>query len=197
MKGIFFISIFLFCGTVLSAQNHIENFSVDQVNESVHLKFTMLQGSICTGIKIYRGIDSLNTSEIGEIPGICGSLLEPVIYDYIDDKPEYNQTNYYKIDLSGLGYSDFRKIKVLRYSGESLLIFPNPVSGLLSLHVQKNRGEMLELQIFNTMGEAVAVHFKENFGTISFDVSHLDQGIYYLKVLSDDQVLDTKKFIRQ
>ncbi|MCD4734756.1 MAG: T9SS type A sorting domain-containing protein, partial [Bacteroidales bacterium] len=81
--------------------------------------------------------------------------------------------------------------------GEGIIsIFPNPSKGVFNV-VVSNSGGTNELSVFNSQGNMV---YKKTFinenqmGVFTIDLSPFDKGIYFLKLLSDDQ-LQMKKLI--
>ena len=72
-----------------------------------------------------------------------------------------------------------------------LSLYPNPVQDVLQINLPGNTGI---LEIFDISGKSLIL--KEIQGNkISIDVSGLDHGIYFVKVLSDNQIL-TGKFVK-
>ncbi len=79
------------------------NFSLFENNGKVYLNWSIVSGSTCNGIQIYRSTDSVMFTQVGNIPGICGSSSSAISYNFIDDNPVKNKVNYYRLELGNNG----------------------------------------------------------------------------------------------
>jgi hypothetical protein len=85
---------------------------------------------------------------------------------------------------------DNQGVNPLTYKNQ-LILYPNPFQDVLQINLPGNTGI---LEIFDISGKSLIL--KEIQGNkISIDVSGLDHGIYFVKVLSDNQIL-TGKFVK-
>jgi sugar lactone lactonase YvrE len=83
-----------------------------------------------------------------------------------------------------------------------VLIYPNPASNVLNL--QMNFAENVSFQIYNSTGQQLLKRidkptpnpFREG-NIITFDVSNLSEGIYFVRILNDGQIVSTHSFIKQ
>jgi hypothetical protein len=75
-----------------------------------------------------------------------------------------------------------------------LKVYPNPLNGILNLN---SSVELSKLAISNTLGQQVAEYTNLTIGTSSYDVSNLDNGVYFITITgkSGDQL--TQKLIKQ
>ncbi len=71
-------------------------------------------------------------------------------------------------------------------------IYPNPSA--VTLNVENVFGSKLELNILNNYGETVDSKFTLN-GKNTFDVSHLPNGNYIINIISNGELIETKKII--
>lgn len=74
---------------------------------------------------------------------------------------------------------------------QSVSIFPNPAQNFLIIQTQKI---INEISVYNVLGEKVTI---PQVSTNTLDVSNLAQGIYIIKVISDDDKIFSTKFIKQ
>lgn len=74
---------------------------------------------------------------------------------------------------------------------QSVSIFPNPAQNFLIIQTQKI---INEISVYNVLGEKVTI---PQVSTNTLDVSNLAQGIYIIKVISDDDKTFSTKFIKQ
>lgn len=145
-----------------------------------------------TGIQIFspQGV-AITTISVPETPSNCD-------FGGNDFKTLYitTRTNLYSIDLNYPGFAVSREIgteAVFQISNQSLVeVYPNPVQYVLHIHFQGKTGR---LEVTDITGKIVFIRqLQEN--NASIDVSGLKDGIYFMKVLSNNQ-LGTVKFAKQ
>jgi len=71
-------------------------------------------------------------------------------------------------------------------------IYPNPSA--VTLNVENVFGSKLELNMLNKYGESVDFKIIPN-GKSTFDVSHLSSGNYFINIISNGELMETKKII--
>ena len=71
-------------------------------------------------------------------------------------------------------------------------IYPNPSA--VTLNVENVFGSKLELNMLNKNGESVDFKIIPN-GKSTFDVSHLSSGNYFINIISNGELMETKKII--
>ena len=96
---------------VLFAQNALDRFTAQQVNNEVLLNWTIKSGFTCNGIEILSSSDSLNFTNIGKIEGICGAVDEPISYTFSHKAPAQNKINYYRLELGGVGSTEIISVE--------------------------------------------------------------------------------------
>jgi hypothetical protein len=80
-------------------------------------------------------------------------------------------------------------------SKSDLLIYPNPVVDQLTISLQNTTTEVNKLIIYNSLGQLVLENqFTQN--EISIPVSHLANGVYFLRVDHGDGV-EQVKFVKR
>jgi hypothetical protein len=97
----------------------------------------------------------------------------------------------------GNGYSsgharvyDIEPVIVTSYSEKSVLqVFPNPTSGVIELHGMRHE----TINIINSFGKVV---FKSEALVSTFDISHLPNGVYFIRVYLNGRLM-TKKIIKE
>jgi hypothetical protein len=75
----------------------------------------------------------------------------------------------------------------------SLQLFPNPANENVTVSIQK--GMITAINILDVTGRSVKYE-KENAKTVSFDVSELSKGIYFLKVTDENSGVHVIRFVR-
>jgi hypothetical protein len=176
--------IFLIIPTLAVAQlfPKLDKYSLTNINGQVKMDIRLSSGSICNGIDVYRSTDSINFTYIGGIPGFCGSFDVPTDYQYTDEKPIVNATNYYYLDFGGLGTSPIQSINIIGLNQSGYRLSPNPSNTNVSLYFNNTRFSEFELYLYNTHGQIV-LQQRTNLDFINLNVSHLLSGIYSFSLL--------------
>jgi hypothetical protein len=73
---------------------------------------------------------------------------------------------------------------------------PNPTDGIVTLQVLNTNTDNLEFRISNVFNVVVKT-FSAPSETVIFDISDFDIGVYYLQLIRNGQILQTKKIIRR
>ncbi|MEJ6636850.1 MAG: T9SS type A sorting domain-containing protein [Crocinitomicaceae bacterium] len=169
--------LFLCLSGPLRSQTILDEFSIDYSQGNVLLAWTIKSGSVCNGIQIYRGTDSLSFQLIENIDGVCGDLASSVSYTFTDHEPINNKTNYYKLGL-GSQESEVIGIEVISIPSNSYLLRPNPVSGKSDLYFDNSNNHEVHLRIFDDFGSVI---FKDQTNSNRFilDSTHVSSGMYY------------------
>jgi hypothetical protein len=92
-----------------------------------------------------------------------------------------------KINCSGLGTTESEIENDIR-------IYPNPTYNNLIIH--DNRYLSGYFEIFDSMGKSMNFFGRLDTSTISYDVSNLKSGMYFIKILTSDKKILHKKFIK-
>ncbi len=146
-----------------AAQTHpmLSNFSVAEINGQTYLSWTIIAGSTCSGIQIYRSTDSLNFTMIGEISGVCGSVSEPQNYSFTDSDPVFNSVNYYKLELGGQGFSQVVSVKIIALQN-GYQVQPQPANAETRIYFDNDQGQQHELSVYNTAGVKIMSSITES-----------------------------------
>ncbi|MBK7856691.1 MAG: T9SS type A sorting domain-containing protein [Bacteroidetes bacterium] len=176
---------FLLLSSYLHAQHNpvLESFTATQTNGKVFLTWVMSSGSTCNGIDILRSTDSLSFIPIGNIAGTCGSLTVAVTYQFTDNNPVKNKTNYYRLDLGGNGSSQIISVQIIDLSNGYLLL-PNPTKNIAHIYFQNDLNQQHQLSFFS----ANAHHIKtlsthQNF--FQLNTTNMPSGIYFFTITNN------------
>ena len=134
-----------------------------------------------SGISRYDGANFISFSETD---GLIFNLVRSL---YIDDNNELwigTFTGVSKMDLNFLSVSD------VDYSRKTKF-WPNPTTGLLNIDNQNN--EILEIEIHNALGQKISSYFNVS-GVV--DISTLNNGIYYINLISKTGLKETIKIAK-
>ena len=168
------------------AQNEdvVLNLSATEFNGKVLLTWSVTQGNTCNGITVLHATDTNNYSQIGSIEGICGSTFETIAYNFTDDAPSLNQTNYYKLSLGGIGFSYAVDLDVIDAGNQMYIVSPNPVSDESQLIFDNENQENVTITFFNERGEIVHEESSSQ-QTVLINRGSFVQGVYFFVLKSD------------
>ena len=155
----FLLAFFFLQSLLASAQPHpiLDHFTAYIDNDKIILKWAIISGSTCDGIRIYRSGDSTSFCEIGSIAVICGSSSAPVPYEFSDEAPLPNKLNYYRLELGTQGYSAIISIEFIKFTSEHYLIRPNPVVDEATLFFQNDSQLPMKFTLFSNSGSTLQV----------------------------------------
>ena len=131
---------------VFAKHNSIfDNFTVFENNEKVYLNWTIISGSTCNGIQIYRSTDSISYFKIGSIAGICGSSSTATNCNFTDNNPEKNKFNCYRLELGGNGTSEILSVEIIDIES-GYQIRPSPVIDKAKISVFSSKKSSLVVE---------------------------------------------------
>ncbi|MBK7096169.1 MAG: N-acetylmuramoyl-L-alanine amidase [Saprospiraceae bacterium] len=146
-------------------------------------------------------IDPVGSGQITSYPGFMKNIsghkdgcspnyteCPGVVFYSLLDSIRYSTKN--RIDNECSGSSVIQNDKM----SEPVIVFPNPVSGILYYEITDNR-EIKELIVFNNFGEKV---FRNDHGSDKsgkLDVSRLNNGMFYVKFKFSNGIYN-RKFIK-
>ncbi|MEO5674474.1 MAG: T9SS type A sorting domain-containing protein [Chitinophagales bacterium] len=179
-----------------SAQNDLlVNFSGQQIENYIHLSFTVHGGTTCTGTKVERSTDSIHYETVGMIPGICGSSFTDESYTFDDSLPVKNQFSYYRINFNQYGITHSIKVRFVDY-GNSFVIAPNPSSGQSTVFFSNPGNQKITFSIFNLQGNLMQSTSTYS-DAITVNGRLFPSGIYFLQAENNKTILFTGKIIFQ
>lgn len=166
------------------------DLNIGETNGVVQLAWQMRAGQTCNGIDILRSTDGTNFSAIGDIQGVCGSPTEAVNYDFTDNNPQKNSTNYYKLILGLLGESNVVSIEVIDISG-GFQVRPNPMTDRGRIFFKNDEGEMAVLTVTDLTGKTILE--RQTRGEVfEMDVRSLQAGTYPFTIRSTNDAVNVK-----
>ena len=184
------------CPFISLAQNPaVSNFIGMQYKDSVLLSFIMNKGYSCNGINIERSEDSINFYLIGDIQGICGNPDFDVAFQFIDQSPVPNAENYYRLDFGNLGYSEIVRVRFTKFNIAGFLFFPNPCKENCSLYFENPKNAEVEFLLFHISGKLIEQKIQRGV-QIEIPSEKLSKGIYYYRLLKNDDINIAGKFVK-
>ena len=189
-------SVILFIAILISflskAQDQLlTSFNGQQIEDHIHLAFTVKGGVQCFGTEVQRGIDSIHFETIGVIPGICGNANFDVSYTFEDTLPVPNEFNYYRISFGQLGNSYTIKLKFTYYQ-DDFVIVPNPGNGSLTILFSNFNHQPHTFSLINLNG-TILKEAGTTGNEVFIDKSSLPSGIYLIRISRENELLSTQK----
>ena len=194
---LFMFGFILMINSTLFSQNNpiLDNFSITQNNGKVYLNWIIKSGSTCNGIQIFRSANNSSFKEIGNIAGICGSVSSVTPYNFVDQNPEKNTINFYRLELGNNGTSQTLSIEIIDIEKEGSQVRPNPVYNEAKIYFNNNTKELNYLSVYNLSDKLIdELSSKENFFEINS--TNYSNGIYFFKIINKEKIIISKgKFI--
>ena len=180
-----FLVVFCFHFTLFAQHPILDRLNISESQGKVYINCVIREGNTCNGIVIYRSVDSLNFEVIGKIYGVCGSLNTPTGYYYTDETPVKNQTNYYKLELGGQGFTDVVSVLIIDTEISDFLIKPNPANITAKVFFNNDKNQETELNLYNQIGHIV-LKDKASTNNFKLDVSNLPTGLYLIELKQEN-----------
>jgi hypothetical protein len=165
----------------LAQADFAEHFIAAANKNKVYLQWTILSGNTCNGMLIFRSADNIHFNQIDEIFGVCGSEDSAQTFQYTDEQPEINKTNFYKIQFGFSGNTISQSVFVLAQGGVTLL--PNPASSSAQLYFDNSQGQLTTFALYDISGRMLqSMETKNN--QVEIDLQGIPAGLYgYLLTL--------------
>jgi len=187
----------VFVSSFANAQSNpiLDDFSILGNNRKVYLNWIIKSGSTCNGIQIFRSANNSSFKEIGNIAGICGSVSSATPYNFVDQNPEKNTINFYRLELGNNGTSQTLSIEIIDIEKEGSQVRPNPVYNEAKIYFNNNTKELNYLSVYNLSDKLIdELSSKENFFEINS--TNYSNGIYFFKIINKEKIIISKgKFI--
>lgn len=187
-----FLSLFTFA----QQESMLTHFTTDELSGDVILSWQIKAGRTCNGIVIYRSTNGSNFKEVGEIVGVCGSSLEPVNYTFVDENPEANIVNYYRLDLGGYGNSETVERKIVDFTDLNYSLQPNPVVGQSQLFFDNSQSREHTLTIYDLTGKVLDNQITSS-NSFKVNSSNINKGICFFTITSEGNQKLSGKFVVQ
>ncbi|MBT5402827.1 MAG: hypothetical protein HOL28_05215 [Crocinitomicaceae bacterium] len=184
---------FIWCVLLLqvgfsSAQGEIvANFRLASTGNEVLLSWDITSGNTCDGISVLKSSDGINFQLTHFISGICGSILEPIPYTYLDENPE-SGWNFYKIQPGFFDESKILSIEIIDIEKNGHVVRPQPVTDQARIYFNNSTNKEHTIAIYTAAGNLV---FKEltilNFFQVT--ANQLPKGHLFFAIYSTNEGL--------
>ena len=175
-------------------------------NVSGHMVTIGKEGYTLQHYNLYRSYDNTEYEQVASISAIEGQLYYEYRDNLADEDPPivyYRLTAYYLTDDGEICESDFATtlndpeldyvsidLTSTKENHDSMLkLYPNPTNGFITIELK----EMQKVMVYDIMGKTL-LNKEVNNDCLLLDVSHLEDGLYWLRVGSQNGVV-TRRFV--
>ena len=128
------------------------------------------------GFEVERSPNGVNFEKIGSVTG-KGTMSARINYQFVDKQPLANA--YYRLKQQdfGSGYTFSRSVNVKNEAGVEVIVYPNPVRGILNFDVPPAKRQLVVRNMAGTI-----VDEKADFSAGSYETAHLPKGLYLISL---------------
>jgi hypothetical protein len=153
--------------------------------------------------EVYKSLDGVNFTLAGEVAA-AGFSQSVQSYSFSDASMTENVSVFYRLKLiDNDNSSSWTKILSIAATNAQTTkvqsVFPNPTSGVLNINFSQLSDNAFTVQVIDAFGKVFQeVNSDELNGmsTISFDLTDLNTGIYFVKVSGDCTKTQLTKFTK-
>jgi hypothetical protein len=167
----------------------LTNFEGKCTNSGNILKWTSAREEENLGFMVQRADEDMIFEDLDFVDGNF-TTNESHDYSYTDYTAG-NQTVYYR--LQQFDYNSMKKVSnTIAVTGcntnpdDIVSYFPNPVYDVLTFNIKKQFEEVLEVEIYNSLGVLLKkINFKNSSNQLKIDLQDLDNGYYFARLYID------------
>ncbi len=182
-------------GHVHAQHPFLSTFTASAVTDGVFLEWTLKEGSTCLGIIIERADEHGQFHEIGQIDEVCGSIIEPVDYDFLDEDPLTGSINDYRLILGLDGTTDVVSVEYFNVDVSGFSVTMHEASGTLNIFSLEPLTVKNGLLIYDVNGKEIE-RFSFGSGASSVDVSGLNAGLFFIAITEDDEIIHVARIVK-
>ncbi len=189
---------------VLPVSNVVLSRSTDKLKVTV--QWTKSNDPSVTSYAIYR-------SPSKTAPFVLSGTVSSSVYTYTDNGP-YNNLNYYMVKAmkpettfsgiymnTSIGIMDtisaINPLGIVAAKSIAFSIFPNPAQNILHLASEFKTATKLIVQIYDLNGKLLLSQpWTQSAEELQINISKLVNGVYFIKVSNDQEVIHTEKLIK-
>lgn len=159
------------------------SFTGEKIDNIHHLAWTSSSEQNASHIEVEHSQNGTSFQGIGLVQAV-GESSTPQFYTF-DNTKFSNGTNFYRLKLVDKdGAFDYSNIVEIKENGNAIAVFPNPSKSGIFTFIGKNVTSS-DITITNTLGQNIQVKAENN----QVDLSQMPNGIYYVKVVNEIDVL--------
>ncbi len=165
------------------------NFDASPYKRTVLLDWTTVSEINNDYFEVERSVDVVNFEYVGTIDGV-GNSQQTENYSMIDYSP-YDGVSYYRLKQFDFnGEFEYSQIRVVKFNGgDDVIIFPNPTSGSFSVYSTPDGSHV---SIVSMNGKLV-----REITTDVVDVEDIANGVYFVRIQTEEKIISKKLVINQ
>lgn len=169
------------------------SFTVNGSERGHHLNFATATETNNAYFNIERSTDSRQWEKLTQLAG-AGTTQQEQRYDFLDATP-LPGLNYYRIKQVDFdGTFSYSEIVSARWDGKTTVqLFPNPVTDVLQITGLPDNGQSLTLEVIDVAGRRL---LNQNWNQGTLDVSSLPEGLYWLRIRSENGTVEQLPFLK-
>jgi hypothetical protein len=173
----------------------LNSFEVKMADKNVLLSWTTAQEFNSSHFIIERSADGSIWNSITTVKA-AGNSNTPVAYTAYDINP-LPGVNYYRIkQVDNNGNYEYSFIKWIIHNGRyQLVIAPNPAHDLIKITFSKKTTGQVIIQLINIEGK-LFYEGKTTIPSIKIDAARFPKGIYFIKMIAEDEVITEKVLLQ-
>lgn len=169
------------------AQEHpfLAAYTVEVVDGSVHVDWTILGGNTCDGQEVERSTDGIHFVAVHRIQGLCGDPFVPRRYEWYDTSPPELSVLHYRVRLGNEGTSSVKTVRYEQLRTTEQRFYPSPTTGEATLLLNVAPGTAVDLLVLDLAGRVVLDLQDKPGPLLRLDIITLPQGTYVYRALAD------------
>ena len=190
----FLVSITL---QTVDAQAFFRGFTVQQVEDTIALDWTIAAGNFCINMEVQRATPTTDFERIAVFAGVCGNDEQDEPYTFSDGGPFSLDAEYsYRIWASnGTVISDTLSLNYFFLYDNQVLLGPNPMQNETKVFFNNATNSTYTLVVNDLKGKVVKVLSNDERNSISLTRDGLAQGVYILQLRDSEDVVTTRKLV--
>lgn len=134
-------------------------------------------------------LDGIGFEPIGEVIAV-GESTSSVSYELPDDINRFVAPNiYYRLKIvEKSGLTEYSKVVVIQQKAQDLpkfRVYPNPSEGALTVNINGSGENSVSLSVYDVQGKLYIqeeLELQDSFISKEYDLNHLNQGLYFVRV---------------
>ena len=106
----------------------------------------------------------------------------------------FNLTSAGASDISVAAIKQVASSGIEEFIGDKVTIYPNPTHGIINLELGMRNESNLQIQVLNSLGQVVMEETQIQHS--QFNIQHLPDGLYFVKVMSKNTIIASQKIIK-
>lgn len=178
---------------------NILSFNATKSEQNVELDWVVNQEKNFSHFEVFHSNDGYNFNQIGKVNS-TNSNFETNTYQFVDSKLN-SGISFYKLKIvDNDGTYSWSKIVTIENNNKpnKISIFPNPAHSFVNINMGELALENFTLQVIDISGKVILSETNSNLNSeiLNIDLSDFSNGIYSIKILSNNELVSIEKFIK-